>query len=242
MHYSYYLKTHGYVKTVEPNPPFQTQQTSTAINNLKFDDESVMDIPFESTESNPEPSHEYNMYDTLAQVPAQDVSQYPTIDPDTYSFDAHARLDEQLKTFAKMTNKLTNVLERCTEPPTQLNENQVNDILEYMEHLQNEYLSDIPISNELSKPFVWNIPITLYEDMCEAINNDLPDVLNPMFPFYIAMLDYPGLAMGKFMKIILSIAYDHQNEINMYADQYDKACDDVDEDTVSSEDIASEDE
>lgn len=232
MHYSYYLKTNGYVKTVEPKPPFQTQQTSTVVDNLKFDDASVMNIPFEPADPKPEPKKEYNMYDALASIPVQveqiDPSQFPTVDPRTYQFpNVKSNFDAQSDKLATMLDKVSNLLEKCTEPPTQLNENQVNDILEYMEHLQDQYLSDLPISNDLSKPFVWNIPMTLYEDMCEALNNELPDILNPMFLFYITMLDYPGLAMGKFMKILLNLAYDHQNEINMYADQYDKACDAV---------------
>lgn len=67
---------------------------------------------------------------------------------------------------------------------TILNDQQINDILSYLLMLQEKYFSDIPLSSELCKQFMWNIPLDIYELFRDAIDYDRPDYLNPITLFY----------------------------------------------------------
>lgn len=104
---------------------------------------------------------------------------------------------------------LTNALEQYeVNPPTLLGEDEVDDIMTYMGELETKYFSDIPLAEELNMEFVWNIPKYIYDDMCTASNNNVPDVLNPMFPFYIYLTPCPGEAMATFIRKIMDLALD----------------------------------
>lgn len=104
---------------------------------------------------------------------------------------------------------LTNALKQYeVNPPTLLGEDEVNDIMTYMGELETKYFSDIPLAEELNMEFVWNIPRYIYDDMCTASNNHVPDVLNPMLPFYIYLTPCPGEAMATFIRKIMDLALD----------------------------------
>jgi len=118
---------------------------------------------------------------------------------------------------------------RLEEPETILSEDEANRVMEYFTMLEDKYFSDIIMSERPSKLFVWNIPRSYYEDMVDAIDKGRPDYLNPMFLLYLAMTDYPGLAIPHFIKILMDLGYDDANQLNMYEQQYLDMLTDVDD-------------
>lgn len=110
-------------------------------------------------------------------------------------------------------NKLESLIKIMNVPQTAptdfddniLNEDEISEIMSYMLQLQTEYFSDIPLSKELSKKFMWNIPKEIYRQMRNNIDKDDPVILNPILYLYIFCTDYPEFAMGKFILTILNL-------------------------------------
>lgn len=126
------------------------------------------------------------------------------------------------------TRKLLKYMVDClkgelSESETMLSEDEATDIMMYMKHLEDEVFPDIPIREELPKLFVWNIPRELYDGMVEAINNNVPDILNPIVPLYLSLTDYPDRSIGQFyLDIDKNLRFDHENDIRQSADEYKK--------------------
>lgn len=105
-----------------------------------------------------------------------------------------------------------------------LNEDEISEIMSYMLQLQTEYFSDIPLSKELSKKFMWNIPKEIYRQMRNNIDKDDPVILNPILYLYIFCTDYPEFAMGKFILTILNLCDESEyDEIVRRSKEYDNA-------------------
>ena len=117
-----------------------------------------------------------------------------------------------------------------------LNEDEISEIMSYMLQLQTEYFSDIPLSKELSKKFMWNIPKEIYRQMRNNIDKDDPVILNPILYLYIFCTDYPEFAMGKFILTILNLCDESDyDEIVRRSKEYDNVETD-DEDIDESND------
>lgn len=85
---------------------------------------------------------------------------------------------------------------------TVLQDYQVNDILVCAKRFQKEYFHDMPLSHNLEQKFVYNIPKSIYDGYRYAINNDLPDILNPVILLYPLLTDDPGDSFGMYLTII----------------------------------------
>ena len=85
---------------------------------------------------------------------------------------------------------------------SELNDDEIDKVLCYLLRLQSEYFNDVPLSRDLCKKFMWNIPRNVYNSFQKAIALDEPDILNPLMFFYIFCVDDPYFAMGKFVNII----------------------------------------
>ena len=137
---------------------------------------------------------------------------------------------QDIVTKAKM-NKLLDIMfegleNQLHEPDTILDEYEANRIAEYFVELEEKYFNDIAIDREnLPKHFIWNIPRTMYEDMCKAQDDGVIDVLNPMIYMYIALCGYPGEAAARFLKILDDIRFVNVNQFNEYNDKYQEALD-----------------
>lgn len=141
-------------------------------------------------------------------------------------------------------NKLESLIKIMNVPQTApadfddniLNEDEISEIMSYMLQLQTEYFSDIPLSKELSKKFMWNIPKEIYRQMRNNIDKDDPVILNPILYLYIFCTDYPEFAMGKFILTILNLCDESEyDEIVRRSKEYDNAETD-DEDIDESND------
>lgn len=146
-------------------------------------------------------------------------------------------------------NKLESLIKIMNVPQTAptdfddniLNEDEISEIMSYMLQLQTEYFSDIPLSKELSKKFMWNIPKEIYRQMRNNIDKDDPVILNPILYLYIFCTDYPEFAMGKFILTILNLCDESDyDEIVRRSKEYDNVETD-DEDIDESNDWTNDD-
>lgn len=83
--------------------------------------------------------------------------------------------------------------EGCEESSTLLTEAEVENVLDILITLQDQIFFMTPLSPELVKAFVWNIPRGMYElAMRNYANNDIP-ALNPLYWFYMFCIDTSDL-------------------------------------------------
>jgi hypothetical protein len=111
-----------------------------------------------------------------------------------------------------------------------LDEDEANTVMEYLIHLQDTYFENIPLTEQPSRLFVWNIPKQLYNAMCKAIEEEQPDIFNPMFYFYLSMTDYPGLAVAHYLHIMIDNGYDNIQTVKQLEQQYLSMVEEVDDD------------
>lgn len=148
---------------------------------------------------------------------------------------------DTIEALTKQARVMTKALEeKIEEPDTILGDEEVNEILSYLRTLEDKYFDDIPLTETPSQSYVWNIPYQMYEDMRRCINEDVPDVFNPMFIFYLTMTDYPADAMGRYLRILTDVVYDHNNEMlrmnQEYLQRWEEAEEDADETIHFNED------
>ena len=116
----------------------------------------------------------------------------------------------------------SNVVAAHSEEKTNLDENEISDVLQCLLEYRDKYFSDIPLTNELDKKFMWNIPKSIYRSF-KAVRNRGPefDIVNPMLLFYIFCTEDPGEAMPKFIETICGlIGPEEQNIIEQGSIEY----------------------
>jgi hypothetical protein len=159
--------------------------------------------------------------------------------------------DENARKIDDMVDMLSDALEYFIDKESDLltpnlDTKQVDDVLNFMIELQTKYFSEIPLTHRMSRPFLFGIPEKLYDEMEESIDHGESIVFNPMTYLYIMLVEEPRFAIGKFLKILTSLAYDQQNMINRYAAEYDEATridnEDDEEDVSDFIDVDDEDE
>lgn len=229
MHYSHYLKCSRAVKPEPVSVQVPTVEATVVVPELVTTNEQFDETPTlgEFISSYAEPSYFVSNQDEI-QTPQQPITPDETIS----MFDKLAKQTAPvIREFTTHMKVINDAMEQYqVDPPTQLNEYQTTIIMKYLFGLQEKYFEDIPLSETISKSFVWNIPMYVYEDMKEAIDMGIPDVLNPLFPFYILLTDYPGLAMGRFIKIMNDLVYDNINFIKKCNQEYLEKLQEVEED------------
>lgn len=97
-----------------------------------------------------------------------------------------------------------------------LNESQVNEIAGYMIYLEKTYFMDtrhLRLSGDLYKSFIENMPVMFYDAYIDArYNQCYPDIMNPMFYFYLFWVKDPAEASFEFLNIIQDIWKEFSNE------------------------------
>lgn len=124
-----------------------------------------------------------------------------------------------------------------TEPPedierTSLNDDETNEVLTYLLYLQEEYFRDIPLKDVLNKKFIWNIPKDVYEAYSASKIREEPDVLNPLFYFYIFCMEEPRFSIGKFVDIMNNLIGPEEmslieDKVNLYEEILNNDDDDI---------------
>lgn len=105
---------------------------------------------------------------------------------------------------------------------TQLNDNQIQKVLDTMLIYQDKYFEATPLNVELIQPFVWNIPKEIFKTHQYVKDHCLPDMMDPIFWFYMFCMKNPEQAMGKYIvQAINSMTDEEFDEISENADEYD---------------------
>lgn len=106
---------------------------------------------------------------------------------------------------------------------TELDDDQIAEVLNTMLKYQDEYFSATPLNSELIQPFVWNIPDDIFNAHVYVKDHCLPDALDPIYWFYLFCMKNPQEAMGKFLaQAMNSISDDDYEKITENADEYDE--------------------
>ena len=106
---------------------------------------------------------------------------------------------------------------------TELDDDQIAEVLNTMLAFQDEYFSATPLNSELVEKFVWNIPKDVYKAHLYVKDHELPDAMDPIYWFYLFCMRNPQEAMGKFLvQAINSMSDTDFEEISQNADEYDE--------------------
>lgn len=108
---------------------------------------------------------------------------------------------------------------------TELNDDEITDVLNTMLEYQDKYFSATPLNGELVQSFVWNIPKEIYKTHLYVKHRWLPDGMDPIYWFYMFCMKNPEQAIGKYIvEAINSITESDKDleEISQAADEYDE--------------------
>ena len=106
---------------------------------------------------------------------------------------------------------------------TELNDDQITEVLNTMLKYQDEYFSETPLNSELVQPFVWNIPKDIFKTHAHVKDHCLPDVMDPIYWFYMFCMKNPEQAIGKFIaEAFNSTSEKDFDEVTKCADEYDE--------------------
>lgn len=122
----------------------------------------------------------------------------------------------QLKNFMKQPN-ISQIPQ--AEEETILNDDEINEVMSTLLRFQNEYFQDIPLSEELTKKFVWNIPKNVFEAHMTAAEYG-NDVLDPLITFYALLTEDPMYTMGVYMKAIKELITKEYGYVESNASDY----------------------
>ena len=103
-----------------------------------------------------------------------------------------------------------------------LSDKEALNVIDRMLTFQSMYFSDVPLSESFKRPFIFNIPKSMFEWFQDVEDKGLDDVLNPMLLFYIFNADNLDIAYGKYLQILLDILLENQATIDAYAEAYDE--------------------
>lgn len=157
--------------------------------------------------------------DTYGVSPASSQSSTATMDAQIVKL-------EDLIDELKQTVTGTNVTAAPTsESKTILKDKEVIEILDRLSDLQVKYFPEIPLNDELTKQFVWNIPRDAYKGMRDALDYPRPDILDPMMVLYLLLSVSPKDAIGKYWTIVNELIVMNEQEIAEDALEYDHVYD-----------------
>lgn len=121
-------------------------------------------------------------------------------------------------------------------PDTILNEDEVRNVMDILIQLQDELFVETPISPELVKQFVWNLPRPFYEMAMRNYKKKNPPCLNPLYWFYIFCIDLSDLNPIEqecaFADAVCTAATMEDDDFEMLADNAEKY-----RDTLSDDDL-----
>lgn len=159
-------------------------------------------------------------FSKLIKTPGVVITQ-PPVKNDTTN-DNNSEAFEQILDILKQ-NQSSVVSTNNIEEDTNLDDEEINDVLSMLLEFQDKYFTDIPLSRDLCKKFMWNIPKNVYKAAVKARNYGY-DFINPLILFYVFCVDEPDFAIGKFMHILLNALTDEDYAvIESKASEYDFA-------------------
>lgn len=108
---------------------------------------------------------------------------------------------------------------------TSLNREETCDVLTMLLDFQKKYFYTTPLTRDLSRAFVYNIPKPVYEAAKTAEVKGYPDCLNPLYWFFMTQLGDPEYMLPMFLiSAINAIKDDDYNIIENLASKYAEEC------------------
>ena len=102
-----------------------------------------------------------------------------------------------------------------------LNDDEIAQVLTWLLNYQEKYFPSTPLSETLHQDFMWNIPKEIYDAAYAAEMYGYPDVLNPIFWFYMFCLENPHDMIGEFIiNAINTIDDDAESVLASHAKEY----------------------
>ena len=92
--------------------------------------------------------------------------------------------------------------------PVVLTDDEVDMMLDDIKRFEEQYFPTLPLDEELSKMFVYNIPKHIARGIITAHEMDLPDVMNPMLYLYPLFSSCVEDGIGAFIQSIVNLAYE----------------------------------
>lgn len=176
----------------------------------------------ETSVVHPMPSYEQigTMIGTVVKNAAKDIIPTQiTAKPDVELNDKVNQMMQIMKELAAKDN---------SAPPNfdsySLNDDQISQVLSWLLKFQEKYFPNTPLAETLHQDFMWNIPKEIYEAAYDAEMYGYPDMLNPIYWFYMFCMDSPHDMIGEFIMAAINNISDEDSEvIASHAKEYRKA-------------------
>lgn len=124
---------------------------------------------------------------------------------------------EALKEFMKQPN-VTQI--SSAEEDTILGDAEIEEVMSTLLKYESEYFSDIPLSQDLVKKFVWNLPMDVYNAHMNVIDYSAPDIMDPLMCLYALLTDDPSYTMGVYMQKVKELTDSNIDFITADANDY----------------------
>ena len=124
----------------------------------------------------------------------------------------------ELKQF--LQNPSTNQFIPPEEENTNLSDDEIDDVMTTLLSFEEKYFKDIPLSRDLDKKFVWNIPRVVYEAHEYAHERD-EDALDPLICLYALLTEDPLYTMGVYFDRLMNEVIDkNEDSLKKAYDEY----------------------
>lgn len=136
------------------------------------------------------------------------------------------KIDKMMDEISELKQFLQNPVTTQFIPPeeenTNLNDDEIDDIMSTLLSFEEKYFKDIPLSRDLDKKFVWNIPRIVYEAHEYAHERD-EDALDPLICLYALLTEDPLYTMGVYFESLINNVVEQNGDAlrKAYDEYYD---------------------
>ena len=105
---------------------------------------------------------------------------------------------------------------------TELTENEACEIAEFLCECHDKYFSNFPLSENLSKNFIWNIPREMYDifSYLREMDDEKYDIINPIMYLYIFCAENPFMMLTEFMDIVCDMWDTRKDFISKFIEKF----------------------
>ena len=136
------------------------------------------------------------------------------------------KIDKMMDEISELKQFLQNPVNIHTAPEgyedTNLDDDEIDDIMSTLLSFEEKYFKEIPLSRDLDKKFVWNIPKIVYEAHQYAHERD-EDALDPLICLYALLTEDPLYTMGVYFDNLINNVIEQNGDTlrKAYDEYYD---------------------
>lgn len=112
--------------------------------------------------------------------------------------------------------------EALSDPGDLLTVAEVNYVIKALRKFEAEYFQEFPLSDDQVKRFMFNIPRRVLVEHQWVVDNEMADVMSPLFLLYPFFTDEGGYGQGLILDIIFDEVGKHNDEIAGYINNFYK--------------------